>query len=134
MGAEQTALAATMKSLGAELAAGRSGVVTPATPSSPRRRDAAVALGVEAQHALLHASSKLTAESLVNGGVQPAKGEHENCGVCTVAKMRAPAVRAGGGPRPAPESEAHVCGKIGGSGNAAGLSGAVSSQLASEAM
>ena len=46
MAKEQTALAATMTSLGAELAAERSGVATPATPSSPRRRDAAVALGL----------------------------------------------------------------------------------------
>ena len=130
MAKEQTALAATMMSLRAELAAERSGVATPATPSSPRRRYAAVALGVEAQHALrmLHVSDKITAESLASGGVESVKQGSKDCGMCAASKMRASAVRQNGGPRPVTGAAAHACEEVGSSGEAAGLDGAVSSE------
>ena len=109
MAREQAVLADTMTALGTELATERSGVATPATPSSPRRRNAAVALGVESQHALLHASGKLTRVSLAQGGVDPIEQDHGDCGVCAATKMRASSVRPDVGPRPAAAAAAHVC-------------------------
>ena len=123
---EQAALADAMTALGAELAAERSGVATPATPSSPRRRDAAVELDVESQHALLYASPKITRESLANGRVEPVAQDHENCGVCAATKMRASSVRQDGGPRPTASAAAHVCAVS--QGSAGALGGAVSSE------
>ena len=128
MAKEQTALAATMTSLGAELAASRSRVATPATPSLPRRRDAAVELRVEAQHVLLHVSDKITAELLANRGVKPVKQGIGDCGVCAASKMCTSAVQASGWPRPAAGAVAHVCREVNSSGDVAGLNGAVSSE------
>ena len=120
--------AVTMKSLGAEQAAGRSGIGTPVASSSPRWRDAAVELGVEAQHALFHAADAITRASLVNGGVEPKGGAHEGRDVCAQAKMRAPAVRANGGPRSPSAGAAYVCGEAGKSEAAPGLKDAALSQ------
>lgn len=126
MAREQAALADTMTTLGAELATEWSGVATPATPSSPRRRDTAVALGVESQHALLHASAKITRESRANGGVEPVAQHRDNCGVCAATKMRVASVRQSGGPRPAADAAAHVC--LGSQGSGLARDGAVSSE------
>ena len=120
MAAGQAALAATMTSLSAELAAGKSGVATPATPSSPRRRNAAVELGVKAQHVLLHMSDRITAESLASRGVKLIKQGHRDCGVCAISKMRAASFRDSGAPRPGTGAEADVCGEVDGSGGSIG--------------
>ena len=108
---EQAALADAMTALGAELAAERSGIATPATP---------VALGVESQHALLHASPRITCESLASGRVEPVAQDCENCGVCTATKMRAASVRQHNGPQPATDAAAHVCASSEGSAGASG--------------
>ena len=108
---EQAELNDAMTTLGAALAAERSGVASPSAPSSPRRRDAAVALGVESQHALLHAAGQITRESLSSGGVSPVGQDVKDCGVCAATKMRAPSVRQDSGPRP-DAAAAHVCSSL----------------------
>ena len=112
---EQAVLNDAMTTLGATLAAERSGVATPATPSSPRRRDAAVELGVESQHALLHAADRITHESLSSGGVSPVGQDFKDCRICATAKMRAPSVRQDSGPRPDTAAATHVCDLLDGS-------------------
>ena len=109
---EQAELNDAMTNLGASLAAERSGVASPSAPSSPRRRDAAVALGVESQHALLHAAGPITRESLSSGGVSPVGQDVKDCGICAATKMRAPSVRQDSGPRP-DTAAAHVCSSLG---------------------
>ena len=108
---EQAELNDAMTNLGASLAAERSGVASPSAPSSPRRRDAAVALGVASQHALLHAAGPITRESLSSGGVSPVGQDVKDCGICAATKMRAPSVRQDSGPRP-DAAAAHVCSSL----------------------
>jgi hypothetical protein len=112
---EQAVLTDAMTTLGATLAAERSGVATPATPSSPRRRDAAVKLGVESQHALLHAADRIMCESLSSGGVSPVGQDFKDCRICAATKMRAPSVRQDSGPRPDAAAATHVCDSLGAS-------------------
>jgi hypothetical protein len=110
---EQAVLNDAMTTLGAALAAERSGVASPSTPSSPRRRDAAVELGVESQHALLHAAGQITRESLSSGGVSPVGQDFKDCRICAATKMRAPSVCQDSGPRPDTAAAIHVCSSLG---------------------